>query len=162
MIVIHIHNGIKYFLSNENLKKNDLVFPLTYGKCENDGTYTIYSIDFDKVSSSFPDDPHKILTTKYSDYKPYQVHTSHGYGPIEMYFKIIKTEKVRVELEYCPVCGEGNPLHEIEHNRHACDHCKRVWGVTPEGDVISEVRTVTLKKQPEIGDHMDDVFEPQE
>ncbi len=69
---------------------------------------------------------------------------------------------MRVELEYCPVCGEGNPLHEIESNRHACDHCKRVWGVTPEGDVVSEPRVVALKKQPEIGDHMDDVFEPQE
>lgn len=67
---------------------------------------------------------------------------------------------MRLELEYCPVCGEGNPLHEFEPNRHACDKCKRVWGVTPDGDIVSEVRTISLKKDPEIGDSMNEIIEP--
>lgn len=74
--------------SNENLKVGDKVFPISNGKVEED-KYIHWKYDFRDFMCGYPDDPHIIKDLKYSNYKPYEVHTSHGWGPIESYYKII-------------------------------------------------------------------------
>lgn len=76
--------------SNENLKVGDQVFPI----------YTPYdkSFCFFDYASGFPDEPHTIEELKRSDYKPYETRTSHGYGPEEMYFKIIPNGSAKPDI----------------------------------------------------------------
>jgi hypothetical protein len=67
------------------------------------GGWILHEIEFesrhfkDFVPSGFPDEQHTILDLKHSDYKPYQIRTDQGYGPIEKYYKIIKKEEKIVE-----------------------------------------------------------------
>ena len=92
MIVEHVHNEIRYTLSNENIKVGDMVYPIANGRhSENDG-WILHNFNYEYYRSGFHNEPHKILDLKHSDYKPYQIKTDHGYGPIEMYYKIIKWE----------------------------------------------------------------------
>jgi hypothetical protein len=89
MIIQHTYKEIDYILSNENLKVNDKVFPISRGRTWND-THIHFNYDFRDFMCGFPDEPHTILDLKHSDnYKPYEVRTDHGYGPIEMYYKIL-------------------------------------------------------------------------
>lgn len=90
MKVEKVHNGIRYTLSNENLKAGDKVYPIANGRCLDDGGWILHGFSFD---CGFPEEPHTILNLAYSDYKPYQVSTDFGYSPIECYYKIIKKEK---------------------------------------------------------------------
>jgi hypothetical protein len=89
----------RYTLTNDGLKKGDRVYPILNGRVQDDGTFIIHDIEFESRyveglnTSGFPDEPHTIEDIKHSDYKPYQVRTDHGYGPIEKYFKIEKIEK---------------------------------------------------------------------
>ncbi len=91
--------GIRYTLSNDDLKVNDKVFPIVSGRVKEDGTFVIHDIKFESKyveglnTSGFPNEPHTILDLKHSDYKPYEVRTDYGYSPRERYFKIIKKEK---------------------------------------------------------------------
>lgn len=78
--------------SNEDLKVGDLVFPIGNGKILENGRWKFNHYDFSEVMSGYPDEPHKIVDLSHSTYKPYEVRTSHGYGPIEMYYKIIEKE----------------------------------------------------------------------
>ena len=94
MIIEQMHNKIRYTLSNENLEVNDEVFPIGRGRVKDDKTFILHNFDFEM---GFPDEPHKILDLKHSDYKPYEVRTDHGYSPIESYYKIIKREEKIVE-----------------------------------------------------------------
>ena len=76
--------GIRYTLSNENLQEGDKVFPIARGRCLDDGSWILHSIEFDSPhtrsnTSGFPDDPHTILNLKHSDYKPYEVSTDKGF-----------------------------------------------------------------------------------
>ena len=98
MIVEKVHNGIRYTLSNENLNVNDEVFPIAWGRCVDNNQWILHEIDYDH--SGFPDEPHIITNLNYSDYKPYQVSTDFGYGPIEQYFKIIKKEKKETKTSF--------------------------------------------------------------
>lgn len=100
MKVEKVHNGIRYTLSNEGLVNGDEVFPIGSGRCLDDGGWILHKIDFRDFISGFPDEPHTIKNTHYSDYKPYEVHTSHGYGPIESYFKVIKLEQQVSEIKF--------------------------------------------------------------
>lgn len=98
MILEIIENNIKYILSNENLKTDDKVFPISRGICKKN-KYTheeVWLVRYlnGELMCGLPNDPHIIKDLNYSDYKPYQIHTSHGFGPIESYFKIIKQEKL--------------------------------------------------------------------
>lgn len=93
MKVERVHNEIRYTLSNENLKVNDNVFPIAGGRCLDNGGWILHEFDFRDFMSGFPDEPHKILDLKHSDYKPYEVRTDRGYSPIERYYKIIKKEE---------------------------------------------------------------------
>jgi hypothetical protein len=93
MNVEKVHNGIRYTLSNDDLKVGDKVFPIAWGRCLDDGGWILHDIDFRELTSGFPDEPHEILDLKHSDYKPYEVRTDHGYSPSECYYKIIKKEK---------------------------------------------------------------------
>lgn len=70
-----------FVLSNENLQVGDEVFPIYWPAFE--------EFEFADYCSGWPNEPHKILELKRSDYKPYETSTSHGYGPQEIYFKIV-------------------------------------------------------------------------
>ena len=87
----------RYLLSNDNLKVEDKVFPIGKGRV-NGNNFHFYEFDWNKYSSSFPDDPHTIINLHYlsggkSFYKPYEVQTDKGWSPAESYFKILKKEK---------------------------------------------------------------------
>jgi len=92
MKIEHVHNGIRYTLSNDGLNVNDKVYPIAWGRCLENGGWILHNLDFSELTSGFPDEPHTILDLKHSEYKPYQVRTDMGYGPIEIYYKIIKKE----------------------------------------------------------------------
>jgi hypothetical protein len=88
-----IYDKIKYHLSNENLQINDKVYPIARGRCQED-IWVLLKYDFREFMSGFPDDPHIIKDLNYSDYKPEQIRTDKGFGPIETYYKIIKTDNL--------------------------------------------------------------------
>jgi len=89
MIIQHTHNNIDYILSNENLKTGDKVYPISRGRTSGN-THIHYEYDFRDFMCGFPTEPHTILDLKHSDnYKPYEIRTDHGYGPLEMYYKIV-------------------------------------------------------------------------
>lgn len=88
--VEHVHDGLVYTLSNEGLKEGDLVYPVSRGTCV-DGYYYHEEFDFRELVSGFPDSPHRLVSTKHSDYKPYEARTDHGFGPIQKYFKVTAT-----------------------------------------------------------------------
>lgn len=95
MQVEHIHNGIRYTLSNEDLRVGDKTFPIAYGRCLDDGGWILHGFDFREIIG-FPDDPHIIEDLNYDNSqqgKAYQVKTNYGYSPIERYYKIIKMEE---------------------------------------------------------------------
>lgn len=95
-------DGIRYTLSNENLAVGDKVYPIASGRCTDAGEWILHKIEFESTyveglnTSGFPDEPHTILDLHHSDYKPYEVHTDHGFSPIECYYKIIKREKQEI------------------------------------------------------------------
>ena len=95
MIVKKKYNGKEYTLSNENLKNGDKVYPISNGRSNTEKfTYDHHEFDWRFFCSGWKSEPHTIVDLHYSDYKPYEVHTSHGYGPAEKYFKIINTVKL--------------------------------------------------------------------
>ena len=93
MQVEKVHNGIRYTFSNENLAVNDKVYPIAWGRCLDGGGWILHGFRFEDYLSGFPEEPHVILNLNYSIYKPEQVRTNEGFGPIEIYYKIIKKEK---------------------------------------------------------------------
>jgi hypothetical protein len=88
------YNGKKYTLTNEELSVGDKVYSISWGHIEDD-KYFHEKFDFRNVVSGWKSDPHTIVDLHYSDYKPSEVHTNHGYGPKEGYFKIIKVELIK-------------------------------------------------------------------
>lgn len=92
MITEKVHNGIRYTLSNENLKVGDKVYSIADGRCLDGGGWIFHNFDYSECSSGFPNEPHTILDLHHGDYKPYEIRTDFGFGPIESYFKIIKKE----------------------------------------------------------------------
>jgi hypothetical protein len=97
MEIEQMYEGIRYTLTNKNLKVNDEVFPIGRGRVKDDGTFILSELDYRNFMCGFPNEPHKILDLKHSDYKPYECRTDHGYSPIECYYKIIKKEHKIVE-----------------------------------------------------------------
>lgn len=97
MKIEHYHDGLRYTLSNENLKVGDKVFPIANGRCLDDGGWILHDFDFREFCSGFPNEPHTIQNLNYSDIKSYQIKTDHGFGPIEIYYKILKIEQKIVE-----------------------------------------------------------------
>ena len=94
MKVEHIHEGKRYIFSNEGIIAGNDVFPIGDGRVGPNDEYIFHSFSFEDYCTGFPDEPHKMLNTKYSNYKPYEAHTDHGFGPIESYFKIIAIEEI--------------------------------------------------------------------
>jgi hypothetical protein len=89
MIIQHTYNSIDYILSNENLKKGDRVYPISRGRTAGN-THIHYEYDFRDFMSGFPKEPHIIEDLKHSENcKPYEIRTDHGYGPAEMYYRIV-------------------------------------------------------------------------
>jgi hypothetical protein len=93
MNIEHVHEGIRYTLTNDGLQQGDKVYPIAWGRCLDGGGWILHELDFKPYLSGFPDEPHTIIDLKHSDYKPYQVRTDMGFSPIECYYKIIKKEK---------------------------------------------------------------------
>ncbi len=118
MNVEKVFDGIRYTLSNDNLAVGDKTYPIANGRCLNAGGWILHNIDFRDFLSGFPKEPHIILDLNHSDYKPYQIRTDHGFGPIEKYYKIIKKE------------------HQVkEHDRMFSSH---IWVEIPLTDLIQE------------------------
>lgn len=99
MVIEKYHEKIRYTLTNDNLKEGDEVFPIGRGRVRDDDTFILTELRYEDYMTGFPDEPHKILNVKHSDYKPYEVRTDHGYSPVECYYKIIKKEERIVEYE---------------------------------------------------------------
>jgi len=93
MIIKHKYNGKEYTLSNENLKVGDKVYSISWGKSDIEtNTYEHYRFDFTFCMSGWISDPHIIEDLHHDKkYKPYEIRTNNGYGPVEAYFKIINT-----------------------------------------------------------------------
>ncbi len=91
MKIEHHIKSKRYTLSNDNIKNGDLVYPIANGRCLDDGSWILHS--FYWTEFMFPNEPHRVINTKHGTYKPYQIRTDHGYGPIEKYYKIIKVEE---------------------------------------------------------------------
>jgi hypothetical protein len=87
-----VYEDVRYRLSNKNLKVGDLVYPITNGRTLDDGEYLLHNIDSRDFMSGFPTEPHTILDLNHSDYKPYEIRTDKGYGPVDQYYTIIKKE----------------------------------------------------------------------
>jgi hypothetical protein len=93
MKVEKVYNGIRYTLSNENLAVNDKVYPIAWGRCLDDDDWIFHELNYNYACSGFPYEPHTILDLNYSTSKPERIRTNMGYGPPEIYYKIIKMEK---------------------------------------------------------------------
>jgi hypothetical protein len=93
MKIEHIKKGIRYTLSNENLKVGDKVYPIATGRCLENDEWILHDIGFKKYLTGFPGDPDTIIDLEHSKDKAIQVSTNRGYSPIEVYYKIIKKEK---------------------------------------------------------------------
>jgi hypothetical protein len=93
MIIKHKYHKKEYTLSNENLKVGDKVYSISWGKVTDD-KYEHWYFDWRNVCSGWISEPHIIEDLHYSDYKPYEVRTNHGYSPVESYFKIIDVKPV--------------------------------------------------------------------
>jgi hypothetical protein len=87
------YDGIKYTLSNEDLKVGDEVYPISRGRVIED-LYYHEKFDYRDFMSGFPEEPHILLDLHHSDSKPYESRTDHGYSPIESYYKIINKQPV--------------------------------------------------------------------
>ena len=101
MKVEHVHEGMRYTLSNDDLKTGDEVFPIADGRCLGGDDWILHGFDYRDFCSGFPDEPHIILDLNHSEYKPEEIRTNHGYGPREKYYKIIKRE-VQIQVAYHP------------------------------------------------------------
>lgn len=87
--------GKIYTLSNEGLVEGDKVFPISMGIIEN-GVHIHQEFRFRTFEwSEFPDHPHTIEDLHHSEFKPYEIRTDYGFGPVEKYFKIISIEDVK-------------------------------------------------------------------
>lgn len=93
MEIEKVYDGIRYTLSNEDLKTNDKVYPIASGRCINKDEWILHSISFDPAFTGFPEEPHIILELNYSKLKYEEVRTNYGYSPKNCYYKIIKAEK---------------------------------------------------------------------
>lgn len=92
MVIEKILNGYRYTLSNEDLCAGDRVFPIASGRVINNNQWILHKIEY---GDDFPRGPHIITNLEHSNGdKSHQVSTDHGYGPKEIYFKIIKKEGV--------------------------------------------------------------------
>lgn len=90
---------VDYYLSNENLEIGDKVFPLVSGIIE-DGEYFVIQI-LNPITDNFmhglrTNEPHTIESLSHSKSKSYEVRTDRGFGPMESYFKIVKTKKLKI------------------------------------------------------------------
>jgi hypothetical protein len=81
-------NGLRYKLSNENLKVGDHVWPIVDGRLtEND--FYLHNLNWNAFEL---EDPHIILNLNYSS-GAYEIQTNKGFGHKHKYFKIIEVEK---------------------------------------------------------------------
>lgn len=117
MEIEKVFEGIRYTLSNDNLRKGDKVFPIARGRIVNDKKFILGELDYREIISGFPNEPHTIINLKHSDYKPYQVQTDHGYSPIESYYKIIKKEKQVKKGDYMFAGWEWIEITEEENEK---------------------------------------------
>lgn len=100
MKVEHIHKGKRYIFSNDNLIEGDETFPIARGRVGPNNEFIYHGFQFEGYMTGFPDDSHTILNLKHApEYKPYEVQTNHGFGPIESYFKIVAIEEIKKPLK---------------------------------------------------------------
>jgi hypothetical protein len=88
-LALRYKNKIQLF-SNENIKVDDLVYPLVWSHVVGNDVYvtSILSLEAEDAGmTGWPDNPHKIINLNHTDYMPYKIHTDHGGGPEGHYFK---------------------------------------------------------------------------
>jgi len=111
-----VHDGIRYTLTNDNLRVGDKVFPIGNGRCLDDGGWILQDLDYSEFMCGFPTEPHTIKNLNYDNGrqgKAYQVQTDHGFGPIESYYKILKMEKqIKVKESMFGGTWEWRPYEE--------------------------------------------------
>ncbi len=117
MKIEKVFEGIRYRLSNENLKVGDKVFSILNGRTLSDGTYLLHNVNFKESCSGFPNEYHtikEIITTE----TPNRVITDMGYSPIDVYFKIIKKEKQVMDSSglFIRYSWVDIPISEIDNN----------------------------------------------
>jgi hypothetical protein len=98
MLIEHVYKGVRYTLSNENLAVGNEVFPIAWGRQTKEG-WILHNLDYRKLTSSFPDEPHTITSIEKVSPVETIIRTHHGYSPAESYYKIIKREKQIKESE---------------------------------------------------------------
>ncbi len=111
MKVTHRYHNKIYTLSNENLQNGDKVYPISEGKCNTEKfIYEHWGFEWRNFMTGWISEPHTIKDIHYSDYKPYEVHTDHGFGPIEEYFKIIQCSQVINGVEVITKYSKGSKI----------------------------------------------------
>jgi hypothetical protein len=111
MKVIHKYHGKTYTLSNENLQNGDKVYPISSGKSNSEKfTYEHWGFEWRNFMTGWISEPHTIKDIHYSSYKPYEVHTDHGFGPVEEYFKIIQCSNVVKGVEVITYYAKGSKI----------------------------------------------------
>jgi hypothetical protein len=111
MKVTHKYNGKVYILTNENLQNGDKVYPISSGKSNSKKfTYEHWGFDWRNFMCGWISEPHTLLDIHYSNYKPYEVHTDHGFGPVEHYFKIIQCSQVINGVEVITYYAKGSKI----------------------------------------------------
>src|SRR5688500_2914960 len=82
-----VKNNLRYTLSNKGLKIGDRVWPLLKGRTLDNGSFNLHKVYWKDFRI---DEAHVI---KSYDEKTNTIHTSHGYSPAIVYYKIIKIEE---------------------------------------------------------------------
>ena len=72
LVVVKVHEKIRYTLSNENLKVGDEVYPIAIGRCLDDGGWILHELDFRGFMSGFPNEPHIIKNLNHDNGRQYQ------------------------------------------------------------------------------------------
>jgi hypothetical protein len=86
-----------YIFSNEGLAVGDQVFPIVDSQLIG-SVWCLTGLrlrsgmqsDEKEYCTGFPNDPHTILNLNHSDDRSHEVRTTHGYGPVEGYFRLVK------------------------------------------------------------------------
>jgi hypothetical protein len=134
MILKVTEKGIRYTLTNEGLAVGDETFPISEGKVV-DGKYVHEGLclarygggKYDELMCGLPNDPHIILDLHHDTYKPYEVRTNHGYGPVEHYFKIVEQFPVIDMYVYeRPENNLNNYLKPMNGERFALTKCSHM------------------------------------
>lgn len=94
MILKYDFEGFTYVFDNAGIQAGDKVYPVNHWIIKDGVVFHTELID-KEMFGYLIQDPHTIVNLHYSNYKPYEVETTHGFSPVEAYFKLI--EKIPIK-----------------------------------------------------------------